>query len=142
MIDVRITLAASLAEVTRARAWALEQVRPACLGEDDVFALELALAEALTNVVRHAYGEQVPDRDGEDIILGLCIDAGELQITVRDWGHAAPAARAPQIDLDEPRTGGYGLFLLEELMDEVRVSPADGKGTILQLHRRLGVDRP
>lgn len=142
MVDASLTLAASLAEVTRARAWALEQARVAGLGEDDAFALELALAEALTNVVRHAYGGQAPDRGGEDIVLGLRVDADDLRITVRDWGHATPPARAPEIDLDEPRTGGYGLFLLEELMDEVRMGPGDGEGTVLQMHRRLGVDRP
>lgn len=142
MVDATLELSATLDEVTRARTWALEQARAAGLAQDDVFALELALAESLTNVVRHAYGFEPPDRDGRDIEVRLQIDADELRVDVRDWGRQfAMPPDAGNIDLDEPRTGGYGLFLLKELMDEVVSDTSHSQGTTLRMGRRRGVQR-
>jgi serine/threonine-protein kinase RsbW len=135
-------VAATLADVGGARAWAVDRGREAGLGEDDLFALEIVVAEALTNVVRHAYGGQPPDRDGEDIALTLRVADGRLQVLVRDWGEKFElAADAGDIDLDELRTGGYGLYILKELMDDVTADTSHDEGTELRMERRIGVDR-
>ncbi len=135
-------VAATLADVGRARAWAVERGRQAGLAEDDLFALEIAVAEALTNVVRHAYGGEPPDRGGEDIGLTVRVADGRLVVVVRDWGEKFELAPdAGDIDLDEPQTGGYGLYILKELMDDVTTDTSHDEGTELRMERRIGVDR-
>lgn len=143
MVDTRLVLSATLDAVTQARAWAAEQSDAAGLDEDDGFALELVLAESLTNVVRHAYALEPPDRGGQDIEVRLRIDDHELRLDVRDHGRQFELPPdAGDIDLDTPRTGGYGLFILKELMDDVVSKPHDDGGTMLSMTRRLGVQRP
>ena len=135
-------VAATLADVGGARAWVVERGREADLGEEDLFALEIAVAEALTNVVRHAYENEPPGPDGKDIEVRLRIDADELRVDVRDWGEKFElAADAGDIDLDEPQTGGYGLYILKELMDDVTTDTSHPEGTELRMERRIGVDR-
>ena len=130
--DVRVDISDSLlitSELPRirdARRWATEHAASAGLSEDEVWAVELALGEALANVIRHGYG----GREGLEIRLTLAIDAERLVLEIRDY--AAPFAReaAPSEPLDTLRTGGYGLQLIDEVMDEVIYTAADSGGLI------------
>ena len=81
---------------------------------------ELVLAEALNNIVEHAY-----DRDDGKIELRLRLSAERLYCDVLDDGAAMPeetlpAGNAPTIgktqDLPE---GGYGWFLIRSLTDDL-----------------------
>ena len=56
---------------------------------------------------------------------------GEISLVVRDFGHW----REPDPARD---SGGYGLKLMEALMDDVQVSTED-TGTEVRLRRRLGL---
>lgn len=132
-------LAATMVEAGRARKWAVQCGRLAGLTEHDLFALEMVVGEALTNVVRHAYGDEPSDHAGDDIRLTLHIDASRLAIVVRDWGRKFEMPMdAGVIDLDEPRTQGYGLYILKELMDDVTADTSYDDGTELRMERRLG----
>ena len=51
----------------------------------------------------------------------------------RDFGHAFDAAAAARRDLGDPGPGGYGLHLLDEVLDEVRRESSPGRGTRLHL---------
>jgi sigma-B regulation protein RsbU (phosphoserine phosphatase) len=91
----------------------------------------LAVDEALTNVIRHAYGGQGGPAD-----LHAHIERGTLQIVLRDKG----CGRIPQIPEAAPtelKPGGLGLGILKEVMDAVRFeSGADG-GCILRMKKNL-----
>jgi anti-sigma regulatory factor (Ser/Thr protein kinase) len=90
-------------------------------GFDEPMAGRLALAvdEAATNVIEHAYGG-APDRDFEV----RCEDRGtEFRVEVVDTGVMVDPRSFPSVDLEryraERRKGGLGVHLMEKIMDSV-----------------------
>ncbi len=84
--------------------------------------IRLAVTEACTNVVRHAY------RDGEDGPLEVVMrpHPDDLEIIVSDFG----AGAGPSPDVRGP---GLGLPLIAALADRLDVSHAPGAGTRLAM---------
>ena len=90
-------------------------------GFDGASADQLALAvdEASTNVIEHAY------RGAADRRIELRFDArgDELRVEVVDDGEAVDPRAVPQVDLrryaSERRTGGLGMHLMGRIMDKV-----------------------
>lgn len=82
--------------------------------------VELALAEALNNIVEHAYA---PDRPGE-IRLAVVLTRDRLRCTLRDRGTPLPDMALPDDDPPDPDVardtlpeGGFGWFLIRHLTD-------------------------
>lgn len=89
------------------------------LSDKTLFDLELAVEEAATNIINHAYpGEQRGD---------IVIRADELdqlvQITLIDWGVPLDPADVKPFDINAPVEariqGGMGLHFIHKLMDAV-----------------------
>ncbi len=114
------------------REWAVAQVRDAGGDEECVFAVELALAEALANIVRHSFRED----PNQLVPVSLTIDDEMVRITIRDRGEPFDqnAYRSPE--LDQPRESGYGVYLIEEVMDEVIRERGCGETIITLVKRR------
>ncbi len=85
--------------------------------------IELAVHEACTNIVEHAYAG-VTGRI--EIIFTLLEEPRRFVIELRDRGQSFNLADAAAPDLDQPQTSGYGLFLVHQLMDEVAYYPEPG----------------
>ena len=98
------------------------------LTEDALFDIDLAVEEASTNVVRHAYG---PDHAG-DILVRVEATDDAVCITLTDWGLPFNAEDSVPLDVDAPveaRTrGGLGLHLIHRLMDDVTRDTASAPG--------------
>lgn len=129
-----LTLRSQLTEIARAREWAREHAETAGFDELDVGAVELALAEALSNVIRHGYQGDPTQK----IDLLIEIDQEQMCVCVRDYGPPFDPPELVRTDFEMPGPGGYGLRLIEELMDEVKRDTSTGEGTVLRLvkHRR------
>jgi anti-sigma regulatory factor (Ser/Thr protein kinase) len=88
----------------------------------------LAVDEALTNAVEHAYSEG----EAGDLLLSACRDRdGLVRVAVRDFGRgdwSTPPAAPGR---------GCGLGLMQRLVDSGEVSWSP-KGTEVVLRRRLG----
>ena len=91
------------------------------LSEDGFASTELVLAEALNNVVEHAYAT----REGE-IELDLRLCGGALACKVTDTGRPMPQGTPPSgnalvvnVPLDEVPEGGFGWFLIRSLTHEL-----------------------
>jgi len=118
-----------LDSIDEARSWVTDRVRAAGFGDEAVGEVELALTEALANVVEHAY-----QGSGDEVIeLGVELDGTTLRVRVRDWGRYFDPASYRGRDLDDPGEGGYGVFLMSQLMDDVTREPQPGGGTLLTL---------
>jgi serine/threonine-protein kinase RsbW len=104
------------------------------LPEDQVNALQIALQEACINVVRHAHKGDA----SKPLVVGVRALPDRLEIEVEDFGPGLPPPeeRPPDPDPENPREGGYGLFILRETMDEVVSERRDGKH-VLRLVKRL-----
>lgn len=94
--------------------------------------LELALVEAATNVVRHAYREMEPQR-----IRVRVKRAGQLlEVLVLDTGRSFdPSAIPPPPEPDpaDPSTwpeGGMGLSIIRSACDEMTYSSSDGENAL------------
>jgi serine/threonine-protein kinase RsbW len=88
---------------------------------DDV---RLAVSEAVTNAVLHAYPE---DEDGE-VRLVTCAEPERLVVVVRDWGGHGLRPR-----VDSPGMG-VGLPTMATLADLFNIETPAGGGTLIRLH--------
>lgn len=124
-----ITITSETERIDVARRWMANLARAAGVDDDVISEIELVLTEALANVMAHAYAGE-PDRE---IRLTVVIDEDRVNLSVRDWGRAFDRTTYAQRDLDDPGEGGYGVYLIEQLMDQVgRETQQDG-GTLLTL---------
>jgi len=126
-----LVIQSRLDRIAEARWWVTQRTRAAGFDEESVFAIELALAEALANVVEHAYqGDET-----REIRLTLRIDDEKLALTIRDFGHKFDLEAYTPPNLDDPAEGGYGVYLIHQLMDEVIYDTSPPQGTKLTLVR-------
>lgn len=116
-----------------------QAARDAGFDEDDVFHIQMAVDEACSNVIEHAYGQ-----GGGDINLTCCIeDDGDLRIEIADHGKPFDPDQVPNpkigpdsVDLDAIKAGGLGLFFMRKLMDEVTFRFDPDAGNLLTMIKR------
>ena len=102
--------------------------------EDTLRDLKLALTEACTNSVRHAY----PDARGA-IEVRYELSEGFLAVVVEDDGAGfSPDLSHRQLDPDALDEGGLGLAIIQAVSDEFELRPReDGNGSRLRFALRL-----
>jgi anti-sigma regulatory factor (Ser/Thr protein kinase) len=127
----------SLAEISN---FIIQVARDAGFEEDDVFHIQMAVDEACTNVIEHAYGQ---DASGDIDLSCQLADGGELRIDIRDRGKPfdpdeipVPQVGQGQPDLDELKAGGLGVFFMRKLMDEVTFHFDEQTGNHLSMVKR------
>jgi serine/threonine-protein kinase RsbW len=104
--------------------------------EDAVADLKLALTEACSNSVRHAY-----DHDDGQVHLAFTLHDDRVIIRIRDEGAGfheddvdCPDCRAiPEIELGE---GGMGISIIRAVVDEFSLERPPEGGTMLVLTKR------
>ena len=96
--------------------------------------LVLAVDEACTNIMRHAYCGNAR----ETITLHLSREKDMLAFELHDNAPTVDAAKLKPRDLSECKPGGLGLPFIDALMDEWKMRPGGkGKGNILRMLKRL-----
>ena len=103
---------------------------------DELGDIKTAVSEAVTNAIVHAY----PDQLGKVVMKLKILKGGMLEITIRDWGRGienVEQARRPMYTTGGSERAGLGFAVMQELMDEVRVTSRAGGGTTVRLRRRL-----
>ena len=130
--SVRLTIPARAEYITLGRLalTALAGVRP--VSDETLHDLKLALTEACTNSVRHAYAN---GGDGEvEIVYEPAAD--RLAVEVGDEGSGFELAAAPiEGELAE---GGLGIAIIRAVADEVEIGPRDKGGSRLRFVKFLG----
>ncbi len=99
--------------------------------------LNLALEEAVTNVIMYAYP---PGSDGL-VDVEAIIREKELRFILSDSGVAFDPTAAPEaditLDVSERPIGGLGIFLVRNIMDEVTYTRSDDGKNILTMIKKL-----
>ena len=93
--------------------------------------ISLAVTEAVSNAIRHGS----PAGEADQVELGATMEGSQLVVTVHD--HGPPFQPSPP-PLPDPATfadHGRGLFLMEQLMDEVQFDHDDG--TVVRMSKKL-----
>jgi serine/threonine-protein kinase RsbW len=103
------------------------------LSLDEVEDMKVAVSEAVTNVIDHAYGGELKGT----VIVRYRPTAGELTVEVEDRGIGFDPGRVPAGGPPVPGPdGGLGLYLVRELADNVKVESAPGSGTKVTITKR------
>lgn len=98
---------------------------------DDIEDLKIAISEACTNAVQHAYKKS---KEGE-VIIGFALFKDRLEVMVADQGisfnfqelrNQLGPYNKNEVTIEFMREGGLGLYLIEALMDEVRIHHKEG----------------
>ncbi len=91
--------------------------------------LILAVDEACTNVIRHAYqGDKK-----KQIIICFKVFDDRLEILIKDFGRKGKPDTFKSRDLKDIRPGGLGIHLINKVMDEVNYDTSHPLGTELHL---------
>jgi serine/threonine-protein kinase RsbW len=114
-----------------------QAAREAGWDEDQVYHVQMAVDEACSNVIEHAYG---PEGQG-NIQLSCCIeDKGDLVVTIRDNGKPFNPTAVPEppvgADLENLSEGGLGLYFMRKLMDQVSFHFDEKNGNVLTMVKR------
>ena len=99
------------------------------LEEKVVNRLELALGEALANVVRHCY-HNAPDRP---IIIRCTCEDDELALCITDNGPCIDPTKLPTKPTPCDQPGGLGLHLIRKVMTSVDFATCPEGGNKLTL---------
>ncbi|MCS7192407.1 MAG: anti-sigma factor antagonist [Armatimonadetes bacterium] len=94
-------------------------------GLDEVEDIKLAVSEACTNVVQHAYDE----RQGRRFVVKCWTEQNSLLIEVCDWGRG----------LTQGFQSHFGMKIIKAVMDDVQFLSEEGKGTIVRMIKRRKV---
>jgi sigma-B regulation protein RsbU (phosphoserine phosphatase) len=99
--------------------------------------LNLALEEAVSNVIMYAYP---PGSDGL-VDVEAVVRKDELEFIISDNGVAFDPTAAPEadvtLDVDERPIGGLGIFLVRNIMDRVTYTRSDDGKNILSMTKKL-----
>ena len=93
--------------------------------------LKTAVAEATMNSIEHGNDS----REELPVDIEVAVAGGELTVRIVDQGQCGPVGDPEKPDLDLKLAGlqkprGWGLFLIENMVDEIRVSDAGGRHTV------------
>jgi serine/threonine-protein kinase RsbW len=93
---------------------------------EDIEDLKVATSEAITNAVTHAYD----DADHGEVTVGFGVYEDRLEVMIADHGGSFNLEEVKKgigpyrndESVEDLREGGFGLFLIDALMDEVQIN--------------------
>ncbi len=130
------TFPGSLDSLEKISEFVQQVARSACLNERDVYAVQLAVDEACTNIIEHAYHGR-----GGNIVCSCDVEKDGLKIVLLDQATPFHPESRPDPDLniplDEVKSRGLGLFLMHKMMDVVKFEASpEGGNRLVMIKRR------
>lgn len=104
--------------------------------ESDIDAIRLAVDEACTNVIKHAYEYD----EEQHLRVNIGTSGSQFWISIFDRGKAFEYNHYSEPDIKErirlKKRGGVGVFLIRQLMDDVVYSHEDGVNEIRMIKHK------
>ena len=129
----KVTLPGKFDNLAKINELVVEAAKEAGFNASAIYAVELAVDEACTNIIEHAYEGE----DKGDIQCCCEISDRALTITLHDHGRPFDTTKVPMPNvnacLKKVKTGGAGLYLMRKLMDDVHFEFSREKGNLLTL---------
>jgi len=123
----------SLAEISD---FVVEQANQIGFDEKATYAVQLAVDEACSNIIEHAYGGEGKG----DIELTCNLREDELEVILKDHGKPFDLEDLPDLDvtlpIDQVGERGAGVYLMHKLMDEVQFHFSKNTGTTLIMRKK------
>jgi serine/threonine-protein kinase RsbW len=120
-----LTVASQTAKLKRVRQFVAAAARRFGFSVEDASKIALAVDEACTNIIKHAYNFA----EDKDIHLSILMRDGKFEVLITDHGKPfnPDAVKLPVMEeyLSHYRHGGLGMYLMKSLMDRVeyRIRP-------------------
>ena len=125
-ITKELTVKSSTDNLAAIRKFVEDSALESGFSKDTVNKISLAVDEACTNVIKHAY-KYSPDRD---ITVHTQLEKSKFTILITDSGDKFDPNLIPEPNLKEyhkqRKVGGLGMFLMKKLMDEVQYNTLSG----------------
>jgi serine/threonine-protein kinase RsbW len=106
------------------------------LNDKAVYAVQLAVDEACSNIIDHAYGGE----DQGDMVCSVIVAEDGLTVILRDRGRPFNPQMVPDpqvnLPLEKIKPRGVGMYLMRKMVDEVRYEYSPEGGNILTLVKR------
>ena len=135
-MEKSIILANDISEISRLYEFIEELGDDFSLSPDIVFNLNLVLEEAVVNVIHYAY----PKEEHQFIFLSARMNDDSIVFVLTDTGMEFDPTTVPDADVtlsaDDRQIGGLGIFLIRQIMNEVKYERIEGKN-VLTLEKKL-----
>lgn len=131
-VRLRIPAKAEYITLCRLALTGIGQVRE--IRDDTMADLKLALTEAVSNSIRHAYG---PNGVGS-VEITYELQSDRLGIEVVDDGEGFDPRETPPLEGDELSEGGLGIAIIRTIADDFAIESKPGvRGSRLRFAKRL-----
>ncbi len=124
--------AGDLTKIPDIRKWITDRLVSHNLSEIMIYDIITAVSEALSNIFRHAYSNELV----QPVRIKVVVDKDQVQIVLRDFGKKFDFSNYQAPNLKKASTGGYGIYLIRRLMDSVQYVPRE-IGTELILCKKI-----
>ena len=129
-----INLPSRLESVDQAATVADEFARSCGLGDDFIFAIDLAIRESVANAVKH--GNKYDET--KQVVVTFAESNDGFEVTVRDFGPGFAVDEIP--DPTDPenllKANGRGILFMNSFMDEVSWANHSGGGTVVRMVKK------
>ena len=125
-----LTVDSSTKHLSEVRSFVATHAQNVGLSEKVIDEIRLAVDEAFTNIIKHAY-KNTPKKP---VLIEVGIDKQKLWISIKDQGEGFKPEdyRAPDIlkRIKNKQRGGMGVYLIQKLMDQVQYNNQGGVNEI------------
>ncbi len=132
-----LTIASRTEQLRAVREFVSTAAREFGFGDEEVSKIALAVDEACTNVIKHAYSYD-PKGSITVVVRGR---NGSFEVAIQDRGKDFDPGAVPSPDMKEYlahfRRGGLGMHLMRSLMDRVEYSIQPGRRNEVRLIKFL-----
>jgi serine/threonine-protein kinase RsbW len=116
----------------------VKQAQSAGFNDSDVYAVQLAVDEAATNIIEHAYGG-----DGKgDIVCSCEVLKDGFEVRLSDSGRPFDYDSVPDpvvgVPIEKLKPRGLGVFLMRKMMDDVSYYTSAEEGNVLVMIKHKG----
>lgn len=130
---IRVELSSDTRLLASIRSLVRTYFRDAGIDAERVVELVLAVDEACSNAMRHAYDGRTDGR----IVLELSSESGTVDVMLHDDGRPAQPERIARRTLEQPKSlddltvGGLGVQLIYEVFDQVEYRQGKERGNTI-----------
>ena len=140
--EYKITVASKLDNIAKIGTFVADTARRLKIPDETLFDIQIAVEEACTNVIQHAYGLKA-DRP---VSVRCRLRNQEFIVRIRDFGAAfVPESVArPKLgsDVIARRPNGLGMYLMRGLMTRVKYRFDEARGNELTMVKKLPEPKP
>lgn len=132
-----ISVVSDFRELNRVRDYVIEKALLYGFDEDVAYNISLAVDEACSNIIRHAYNKDKRRR----ITLAIESEGKKFTVRIYDNGYPFNPLEVPKQDMNKYmknfKKGGLGVHIMRSVMDDISYFPSDKYNThnLLLLHK-------